>query len=333
MSLEKIFFLFTLILYGFFSHGQMLKDETYENKLTKQFLLFNEWVFAVQSYAQEVLRQERISSHEYFQNRIYQHIPGAHSNPGRYYKKEFKARGGWGGIFGRADNKVYKDGEWRFLTLDEWIEQVISYNNSAPKNKKINSISYKRKKLYLMIPGAPSVPADVYGEEFRKRGGWGGVIDRVDNKVYKDGEWRFLTLDEWIKQVIAYNEKADKKEKINSSSYSKKKMYLMIPGAPRNPHRQYGEEFRRRGGWGGVIDRVDNKVYKDGEWRFLTLDEWIQAVHAYPQFSGVRIKFILYEKLYREIPGAHSNPGELYREEFRQRGGWGKIFSSCRQRF
>ena len=233
----------------------VLKNGNYNSK---ENLLFDEWVFAVRKYAGEVLRQDKLSSYEYFNLGVWQDIHGAPSKPGRVYKKEFTERGGWSGIFGRADNKVYKDEEWRFLTLEEWIEQVTAYNENAVEIKKINSVSYKRKKLYLMIPGAPSLPEDVYGEKFIERGGWSGIFG-TENKVYKDEEWRFLTLEEWIEQVNSYNENAIESRKINSSTYSKKKLYLRIPGAPGNPYTHYKEEFIKKGGWSGIFSHCRSR--------------------------------------------------------------------------
>ena len=225
---------------------------------------------------------------------------------------------------GRLDNKIFKDGEWRFLTLEEWIKAVVKYNKTSEET--IHSISYPR--LYRRIPGAPHRVYRTYGPEFKKRDIWFKVHPGKGNKIFKDGEWRFLTLEEWMKEVVKYNETAESTEKIfNLESYEQ--FRLRIPGAVKQPEKHYGPEFKKQQAWHRAIGYYyDNQILEDGKWRFLTLKEWKEAVRKYNKTAEPEEKIFnikSYEQFWRRIPGAPSALSRYRKEGFSNHKMWQSV--------
>ena len=302
-----------------------------------------EWFEAIISY-NEQLRQEGlplINSNNIRTRRT--EIPGSPVDPRGYYGEEkFDQAGGWKRVTGRLkDNRTVINGELRYFTLEEWFEAIIPHNEQLKREGRppINSGNIHAR--LTEIPGSPSNPRKYYGEErFDQAGGWERVtgFNRPDNRKVINGELRYFTMEEWFETVIPYNEQLRQEGRplINSRNIGTR--YTEIPGAPSNPRQKYGEEkFDQAGGWKRVTGRKkirDNQILINGEWGFLTMKEWFEAIIPYnkqlrqegrPPISSGNIR-----TRNTEIPGSPSDPRRSYGEEkFDQAGGWARVRNSC----
>ena len=112
---------------------------------------------------------EQINSRSY--PFLYTKIPGAPASPWTHYL-DFKKRGGWPALLGTLA---------KHLTWERLIEAIIEYNKTAPKNKQINSKTYK--KLRKKIPGAPPWPPNFY-PNFKEGGGWPVLLGKTCPKAF-----------------------------------------------------------------------------------------------------------------------------------------------------
>ena len=226
-----------------------------------------------------------------------------------------------------------------YLTLEEWFEAAIQYNELAKKEGRplINSGTIGKLKLYTQIPGSPFHPREYYGEEkFDQAGGWKRVtgVIRLDNRKFINGEWRLLTMEEWFEAIIPHNEQAKKEGRPPISSRNIGTRRTEIPGSPSNPREYYGEEkFDQAGGWERVTGRKqqrDNRIIINGELRYFTLEEWFEAIIPYneqlrqegrPPITSANIR-----TRNTEILGSPADPRRSYgKEKFDQAGGWERI--------
>ena len=153
-----------------------------------------------------------------------------------------------------------------YLSLEEWFEAAIQYNEQAKKEGRplINSGTIGKLKLYTQVPGSPSDPREYYGKEkFDQAGGWERVtgFTRSDNRKVINGELRYFTMEEWFEAIIPYNEQLRQEGRplINSGNIGTR--YTEIHGSPSNPREKYGKEnFDRAGGWARVRNACSAQV-------------------------------------------------------------------------
>ena len=221
-----------------------------------------------------------------------------------------------------------------YLTLEEWFEAVLQYNEQAKKEGRplINSTTIRQ--LHTQIPGSPYDPRHYYGEgTFDQAGGWERVTGRKkrkDNRIHIKGEWRLFTMKEWFEAIIPYNERLRRegRQLINSHNIHARRTEIL--GSPSNPRRYYGEEkFDQAGGWERVtgFTRSDNRKVINGELRYFTLEEWFEAIIPHNEQLRREGRPLINSgnigTLYKEILGSPSDPRHYYGEErFDQAGGW-----------
>ncbi len=204
--------------------------------------------------------------------------------------------------------------------MEELIEAVREYNRKAAESKRITSVpSYN--KHYKEIEGAPSTPDGFYGKkEWEKIGKWRGFFDRLDPSRKK-----LETPEELISAVREYNREAAESKRITTQS-SYKKHYKEIEGAPSDPNVFYGKkEWEKIGKWPGFFEKLGLR-----EKKFETVEELIEAVRKYNR-EAVESKRITsvpsYNKHYKEIEGAPSNPNQFYgKKEWEKIGKWPGFF-------
>ena len=226
-----------------------------------------------------------------------------------------------------------------FLTLEEWFEAVIQYNEQAKKEGSplINSSTISKLKLYKKVPGSPRNPKDYYGKEkFDQAGGWGRVtgFTRPDNRKVINGELRYFTMEECFEAVIQYNEQAKKEGRPLITSGTIRQLYTQIHGLHYDPREYYGKEkFDQAGGWErvtGIKKRTDNRKLINGEWRLLTMEEWFEAIILHNKQLRQEGRPLINSGDIRtrctQIPGSPSHPRRDYGEEkFDQAGGWERV--------
>ena len=266
--------------------GKPVKPPTPPSTLT-----WEELRAAIIEYNKRALEGERINSVTYGRGKLYKKISDAPLHPPTFYS-DFKERGGWSALLGKPVKPPPPT-----LTWEELRAAIIEYNKRTPEGKRINSVTYKRDKLYKKIPGAPSEPAAFY-PDFKERGRWPALL----------GKPPILFWEELRAEIIEYNRRASEGEKIYSVTY--RKLYKKIPGAPSNPSAVY-PYFKERGGWSALL--------------ILTWEELREAIMGYNKTApeGERINSAKYkrDKSYKKIPGAPSDPAEFY-PDFKERGGW-----------
>ena len=122
----------------------------------------------VREYNSNTPPEEQITSQPSYKKH-HKKIPGAPSNPDRFYREEWIKIGKWLGFFEKTP----------FIeTILELQKEVREYNSNTPPEEQItNQPSYR--KHYKKIPGAPSSPDKFYGEEWEKIGKWRGFIAGV----------------------------------------------------------------------------------------------------------------------------------------------------------
>ena len=225
-----------------------------------------------------------------------------------------------------------------YLTLEEWFEAVIQYNEQAKKEGRPLIKSTTIRTLYKNIPGSHPYPREYYGEEkFDQAGGWERVTGRKkirDNRKLINGELRLFTMEEWFEAIIPHNEqlRQEGRPPINSKNISTRR--TEIPGSPSDPREYYGEEnFDQAGGWERVTGRKSrghNRIIINGELRYFTMEEWFEAIIPYNEQLRQEGRLPIISRTiharYTEILGSPSNPREYYGEEkFDQAGGWERV--------
>ncbi len=134
----------------------------------------------------------------------------------------------------------------------------------------------------------------------------------------KDG--RFLRIEELLEAIKKYNQEAPESKRITTlRSYNKH--YKEIEGAPSAPDQFYGKkEWERIGKWRGFFGK--SAIIE-------TLEELLEAVKEYNRKApeSKRITSVpSYNKHYKEIEGAPSNPGQSYGVEWEKIGKWRGFF-------
>ena len=258
--------------------------------LGKTHLTWEELREAILEYNKTAPEGERINSNSYLDRKLYKRIPGAPSSPRLLYS-DFKERGGWWALLGKTH-----------LTWEELKEAILEYNKTASEGERINSQSYRKRKLYKRIPGAPSSPRLLYSD-FKERGGWRALLGKTH-----------LTWEELREAILEYNKTAPEGERINSQSYLlDRKLYKKIPGAPSDPPVFYSD-FKERGGWWALLSKTH-----------LTWEELREAILEYnktaPEGEKINSQSYRKRKLHKRIPNAPSNPPVFY-SDFKERGGW-----------
>ena len=311
-----------------------------------RFFTMEEWFKAVIPYNEQLRQEGRPPITSGTIRQLYTQIPGSPYNPREYYGEEkFDQAGGWERVTGikrRRGNRKLINGEWRHLTMEEWFEAVIQYNEQLRRggHPPINSGNiYTR---YTEISGSPSNPRKRYGEEtFDQAGGWErvtGIKKRKDNKILINGEWRHLSMEEWFEAIILYNKQLRQEGRPPINSKNIRTRYVEIHGSPSTPRQYYGKKkFDRAGGWERVTGRKqkrDNRKLINGEWRHLTMEEWFEAIITYnkqlrqegrPPINSHNIR-----TRHTEIPGSPSDPKHKYGEEnFDRAGGWARVRNAC----
>ena len=270
-----------------------------------------ELIEAVRKYNQEAPKSKRITTKDSY-NKHYKEIKGAPSTPDQFYGTEWEKVGKWRGFFAKLDLRQ------KLETPEELIEAVREYNRKAPESKRITSEpSYN--KHYKEIEGAPSTPNQYYGkEEWERIGKWRGFFKRLGIRK------KFETPEELIEAVRKYNQEAPKSKRITTKD-SYKKHYKEIEGAPSTPNQYYGkEEWERIGKWPGFFEKLGLRK------KFETPEELIEAVRKYNQEAPKSKRITTkdsYNKHYKEIDGAPSNPGQSYGAKWEKIGKWPGFFA------
>ena len=131
-----------------------------------------------------------------------------------------------------------------------------------------------------------------------------------------------LTWEELREAIIEYNKRVPEGEKITSlTTYNK--FYKKIPGAPSNPYETYSD-FKERGGLSALLSKLPKPVT-------LTWEELREAIIEYNKRApeGERITSRpTYNKFYKKIPGAPSDPYVTY-SDFKERGGFSGSFEQA----
>jgi superfamily II DNA or RNA helicase len=159
-------------------------------------------------------------------------------NAARTYGEEFRNKGGWGAWLG-TDTIATRKRSYR--PYDDAVKFV---HNLKLKNH-LEWTAYVSSKPHD-IPSNPNV---TYGEEFRERGGWGAWLGTgtVANKRRK-----FRSYDEAVTFVHALELKSQKEWKAYCRGERKD-----LPSKPRDIpvgcSAKYGDEFRKKGGWGAWL--------------------------------------------------------------------------------
>ena len=311
------------------------------------YLTLEKWFEAVIQYNEQAKKEGRplINSKTIAKLKLYKKVLGSPADPRHYYGEEkFNQAGGWERVTGRKkrrDNRKLINGEWRFFTMEEWFEAIILYNKQAKREGRPLINSGTIEKLYTQVPGSPYHPRRRYGEEkFDQAGGWERVTGRKqqrDNRKLINGEWRYLTMEEWFEAVIQYNEQARREDRPLINSKTIDELYTKIPGSPSIPRDYYGKQkFDQAGSWSRVtgVIRLNNRKLINGEWRLFTMEEWFEAIIPHneqlrregrPPINSNNIG-----TRRTEILGSPSNPREKYgKEKFDQAGGWARVRNAC----
>ena len=291
-------------------HGWTGRIETTQRILTKDALEPEELVREINEYNKTAVKEKRIiSRRSYVKN--YKNISRAPSQPWRSYGREVweEIRSqihGWTEQIETTQRILTKDA----LEPEELVREINEYNKTAVKEKRIISRrSYV--KNYKNISGAPSEPWRSYGREVWNEirsqiHGWTGRIETT------------LEPEELVKEINEYNKTAVQEKRIISTrSYVKN--YKNISRTPSDPWKSYGREVWNEirsqiHDWTGRIETTQRIVTKDP----LEPEELVKEINEYNK-TAVKEKRIIskksYEKNYKNISRAPSNPWRIYGRE------------------
>ena len=266
--------------------------------------------------------EKMVSDRSYNEN--YRLVPGLPNGLDYFHHKEEITSQiiGWENNDG---NIIVIDGKRRFLNRQEAISTINEHNRTAPKEDKIVS-SQSYQKNHGKIPGLHTKPWTIYGyigwAEMRFRIiGWKGYMPK--NTI--EGEQRYLTPREAILAINEHNRTAPEEDKIVSEE-SYRKNHEQIPGLFPLKERQPSQLMWRpedRFTWEDFSlhiaeweeGRKHNKVLIDGELRYFTPQEAVSAVNEHNRTAPEEKKIfssMSYRENYKEVPGLHWQPWNLY---------------------
>ena len=291
-------------------HGWTGQIETTQRILTKDALEPEELVREINEYNKTAVQEKRIISIRSYRKN-YKNISGAPSSPwisyGREVWEEIRSQiHGWTEQIETTQRILTKDA----LEPEELVREINEYNKTAVQEKRIISIrSYV--KNYKNISRAPSEPWRSYGREVWNEirsqiHGWTGRIETT------------LEPEELVKEINEYNKTAVQEKRIISTrSYVKN--YKNISRTPSDPWKSYGREVWNEirsqiHDWTGRIETTQRIVTKDP----LEPEELVKEINEYNK-TAVKEKRIIskksYEKNYKNISRAPSNPWRIYGRE------------------
>jgi hypothetical protein len=193
-------------------------------------------------------------------------IPG---DPQDTYGEEFRQKGGWGAWLGTGIISTH-------LRTYRPYDKSVKFVHKLGLKSGTEWAAYfrgERKDLPPKPHDIPAYPDQTYGEEFRVRGGWGAWLGTgtvaTRRRVYRP-------YDEAVKFV----------HKLKLKSFAEWRVYCRgqrkdLPPKPNdipyNASRTYGEEFRKKGGWGAWLgtDTIATK-----QRRYRRYDEALKFVHV-----------------------------------------------------
>ena len=163
------------------------------------------------------------------------------------YAEEFRARGGWGAWLGTR----HRRGGW--LPYDE----ARTFVNTLGLKSRSEWEAYRRSErddLPAKPEDIPANPQQVYGDEYRERGGIGNWLGTWNKKR---GSIKYRSYDEAVKFVHELELKSATEWRAYCGG-KRTDLPVRPPDVPASPWRMYGDEFRERGGigaWLGVAGR------------------------------------------------------------------------------
>ena len=219
----------------------------------------------------------------------YKEIPNAPSRPDHIYTEEWK---GWHPFLGTNPQR-----KKHYPSYTELQIQVQALGITTRK---------KYGKRYNEIPNAPSRPDQIYTKEWK---GWYPFLGtRHQRKRKRKRKQQYLSYTELQIQVQALG---------ITSSDEYLNRYKEIPKAPSHPDQIYTKEWK---GWYPFLGtRHQRKRQKYPSYTELQIQ--VQALSITTRTE--------YEKRYKEIPGAPSNPNQIYTKEWK---GWPPFLGTGPQR-
>lgn len=168
-----------------------------------------------------------------------------------------------------------------------WKEALI-----AARRLHIESVT-EYKQRYKEDPRLPSSPGRVYEDVWKKNGGWPGFLRK---KVFDP--------------YPTWNEATKATQELGISSQGEyKQRYKEDPRLPSNPNNMYNDVWKQNGGFPGFFGKETKKFY-------TTWEEAAQAARRIARSSYE------YKQNYKEDPRLPSRPSDLYKNVWKQNGGW-----------
>ena len=239
-------------------------------------------------------------------------IPG---DPQDTYGEEFRQKGGWGAWLGTGTISTH-------LRTYRPYDEAVKFVRKLGLNSGTEYAAYcsgERKDLPPKPHDVPAYPDQTYGEEFRKKGGWGGWLGTgtvaTRSRKYRpyDDAIKFVhtlkltSFNEW--RPYCRGERKDLPPKPND--------------IPQKPSRTYGEEFRQKGGWGAWLGTY---TIATKQRKYRSYDDAVKFVHTL-KLNNRDPDWLAYVRGERnDLPSKPddipSNPNVVY-DEFQEQGGWG----------
>jgi Helicase conserved C-terminal domain len=166
---------------------------------------------------------------------------------------------------------------WESVGRANWrpFDQAIAFVHPLKLKSGSEWLAYcegKRKDLPKKPPDIPVYPDQLYGEEFRRKGGWGGWLG-TGTIATQDRTYR--PYDDAIKFVHPLKLKSFKEWRPYCRG-ERKDLPPKPTDIPHNASRTYGAEFRTKGGWGGWLG-TNTVATKKRKYRLY--DDAIKFVH------------------------------------------------------
>jgi hypothetical protein len=239
-------------------------------------------------------------------------IPG---DPQDTYGEEFRQKGGWGAWLGTGTISTH-------LRTYRPYDKSVKFVHKLGLKSGTEYAGYcrgERRDLPTKPNDIPAYPDQTYGKEFRDKGGWGAWLGTGTVATHLRA---YKPYDEAVKVV----HKLKLGNHLKWIAYCRGERKDLPPNPndiPAQPYRTYGEEFREKGGWGAWLGTgtVATKLRS-----YRPYDEAVKFVHNLKLKN--HLEWTAYCRSERkdlslkphDIP---SNPNVTYREEFREKGGWG----------
>lgn len=172
----------------------------------------------------EVCRQYGFSGQEDYLAR-YKQYEGLPSTPHKAYKDEWKNAGGWGCLNGNLQRDFY--------SFSDFLDAVRRHGFTSQDDY---NFRYKTTDTRL-----PAVPRHFYEEEWKKIGGWSGLVVKIARQHKRSSD--LYTFQEFLEVWVRYKFQ-------NSTDYRGR--FKEDPRLPASPHQQYKEEWKKFGGWSAL---------------------------------------------------------------------------------